>query len=379
MSTHLCLVSAQPTPNLTPVLDPETAPRRVILLVSPDMRRRAAWLAGVLRERGIRVEDWPIDDPWDIEHVYYRVLELLERERLAGTRDALALNATGGTKPMSIAAYEAFRDDGLPIFYVHPEQDRLIWLSPTGRPSRELADRLRLESFLQAHGARVQGEPRRNVPEPIRLELAQEIIVGIGHFGHALSQLNYLASSAQRSLLTEPVKEDRGPLAELIDLFENIGSLRRTEGRLRFPDEQERFFVNGGWIEAHVFDAVRQLRREDPRIQDCAYALEVEREQRDKSVPNELDVAFLRDNRLHIIECKTKRFRGAVAESEGSGALYKLDSLRDLMGGLQARAMLLSFLDLPDHDRTRAADLSIWVCAGAQLRHLKDHLGRFMR
>ncbi|WP_295437483.1 hypothetical protein [uncultured Thiodictyon sp.] len=39
--THLCLVSAQPTPNLTPLLDPGLAPRRVILLVSPDMSRRA--------------------------------------------------------------------------------------------------------------------------------------------------------------------------------------------------------------------------------------------------------------------------------------------------------------------------------------------------
>ena len=41
---HLCLVSAQATPNLTPALDPAIRPRRVILLVSPDMRRRADWL-----------------------------------------------------------------------------------------------------------------------------------------------------------------------------------------------------------------------------------------------------------------------------------------------------------------------------------------------
>ncbi len=55
VQTHLYLMSDQPTPNLTPALDPATAPKEVILLVSPDRRRQAAWLAGVLQSRGIRV------------------------------------------------------------------------------------------------------------------------------------------------------------------------------------------------------------------------------------------------------------------------------------------------------------------------------------
>lgn len=78
--THLCLVSAQPTPSLTPLLDPGLAPRRVILLVSPDMSRRAEWLEAVLKPRGIAVERWPIEDAWDVEHIQLRVLELPGRE-----------------------------------------------------------------------------------------------------------------------------------------------------------------------------------------------------------------------------------------------------------------------------------------------------------
>ncbi len=134
LQTHLCLVSAQATPNLTPVLNPETAPKRVILLVSQDMRQRADWLEAILRPRGIGVEQWPIDDAWDVEHIQLRVLEFLERETsLLESRD-IALNATGGTKPMSIAAYEAFRAYDLPIFYVHPERDRLTLAAPKRSP-----------------------------------------------------------------------------------------------------------------------------------------------------------------------------------------------------------------------------------------------------
>ena len=81
----------------------------------------------------------------------------------AGT---IALNATGGTKPMSIAAYEVFRTFGLPIFYVHPEQDRLIWMHPSGRPAVDLANRLDLEPFLRAHGASVTGGAVQRRPAP---------------------------------------------------------------------------------------------------------------------------------------------------------------------------------------------------------------------
>ncbi len=50
--THLCLVSAQATPTLTPVLNPAVAPRRIILLVCPDMAARAHWLENEA-ERGL--------------------------------------------------------------------------------------------------------------------------------------------------------------------------------------------------------------------------------------------------------------------------------------------------------------------------------------
>ena len=372
--THVVLVSGQPVPNLTPALDPAVAPRRMVLVVSPGMEQRSQWLEAVLRPRGIAVEHWKVADPWDLEHLRERFLELLEREDGASR---IALNATGGTKLMSIAGYEVFRDLDLPIFYIHPEQDRMIWLHPPGRPAHELADRIRLKDFLQAHGAQVRAL-QDNVPDPARLELAEGLVRELHRFRDALATLNWLAGSAERSGTSEPVP-DRGPaLDELIDRFAEAGVVSRLGDRLRFPDEEARFFVNGGWIEAYVFDQVRGLRKEDARIQDVAYAVEVERSVRGKPVRNELDVALLRDNRLHIIECKTKRFPEAGEDSAGAEALYKLDTLRDLMGGLQARAMLVSFQGLKESHRRRAADLRIEVCAGGELQALKGRLRSFL-
>ncbi len=378
ITTQLCLVSAQPTPNLTPASDRSMVPKRVILLVSPAMRQQAKWLGGVIASRGIKVEQWQIDDPFDIEAIQHSILSLLEREKALLETRAIALNATGGTKPMSIAAYEVFRSYELPIFYVHPEHDRVIWMVPGDRPSHNLEDRLKLEPFLQAHGVTVTETPARNIPDKAFLTCAREIVQSYDRCKKALPTLNWLAGRADRQNLTsDRVNNDHGALADLIDIFERHGFLRRSNGRLRFRDEASRFYANGGWLEYYVFDAVRKLRRSDTSIQDVARGLELERGQNNRKIPNELDVAFLRDNRLHIIECKTANLSRGREDGVGAEVIYKLDTLGDLFGGLQAQAMLVSFLPLPSHVTTRARDMNIAVCAGEQIKTLGEQIRRF--
>jgi hypothetical protein len=377
ISAHLCLVSAQATPNITPVLDPATAPARLILLVSPDMERRAGWLERVLRPRAIKVERWPIEDAWDVEHVQTRVLELLERERDAIGRGSIALNATGGTKPMSIAAYETFRAYGLPIFYVHPEKDRLIWMHPGGRPAVDLENRVRLGSFLMAHGTRVASSKTDGVPEELR-DLTASLVTDTRTYRRALGVLNWLANRAEGSLVSPPMESRQlhdEALQTLLDRFANAGILEVRGVRLRFPDEPARFYANGGWLEEHVYDILRARRAEAPHIQDLARSMEIVRETiRGDEVPNELDVVCLADNRLYLVECKTRAWKNTVSPDLGASALYRLDTLTDLLGGLQAKAMLVSYQALPGHVLRRAADLGVRVCAGTRLAELAADL-----
>lgn len=416
-TTHLLLVSNQPTPNLTPALDPAVRPERVILLVSPDMTRRADWLQSVLGPRGIRVERWPIDDAWDVEHIQFRVLELLEAERALIAAGAIALNATGGTKPMAIAAFDAFRAYELPVYYVHPERDRLLWMHPSDRPAVELANRVRLDDFLAAHGTRLIARVDDAVPEPQR-QLTDWLVAQNARIAEPLGTLNWLANGAERDLRS-PVLERRqmqdADLAELIRRFAEAGLLQVRRDRLHFPDEAARFYVNGGWLEAHVYDLLRRLRkdlgaspehspaanpepleeqtasanakakRSEPasgataRIQDLARSVDIARDgARGEPVPNEIDVACLAENRLYIIECKTRRWGDGEAYGPGANALYRLDALADLLGGLQARAMLVSYRDLPGHVLGRAADLRIQLCDGPRLPELPALLRRWL-
>ncbi len=364
---QVCLVSHEPTPNLTPAFDPAMAPREVILVVSPEMRQRADWLCAVLRPRRVKVSRWTIERAYDLEHVRARLAALVAGR---GGED-LVLNVTGGTKPMSIAAYEVFRAADRPVFYVDAERDRVIWLyDPAGpREAEDLADRIKLGAFLQAHGVQLLGTgPSSGVPAD-RRALCDALVESMGRYGRALAKVNYLAGSAEHSLVSEPVERADGAFWEIVDRFAGVGCVERQGGRLRFADEPSRFFVNGGWLEAHVFGLIYGLRGVRPSIQDLARGVEVAG---GDDVRNELDVAFLADNRLYVIECKTRRFD--QDRHAGNAALYKLETLADVLGGERAAAMLVSYRPLRDAELRRAEAYRVEVVAGDDVGRLRERL-----
>ncbi|WP_367155919.1 DUF1887 family CARF protein [Methylomonas sp. HYX-M1] len=365
-TAHLILVSAQPIPNLTPMLDEAIKPKKVLMLVSPDMCERANALEAIFKPRGINVEQYPIDDAWDASQISDAVLDIL-----GATADGeLALNATGGTKLMSIAAYEAFRSMNAPIYYVHPERDSLLWLSPK-QASHELADRLKLKEYLMAYGACQVDIPEPHGVRPEIRTLTETLLTDIERYADDLGALNYLAYKADNPTLT--VEVEHGPqskpmLWELLELFERAGTCRISGHRLRFTDADARFMTNGGWLELHTYGICLNLKK-TLNIQDIACNVTIQRQPAGKTpVKNEIDVGLIRANRLHLIECKTKQFE------KNADVLYKLDSLRDLIGGLQAKAMLVSFNDPGKATRARARDLKIALCCKTDLRNLQHHL-----
>lgn len=359
---HVCLVSEQATPNFIPVLDSRFRPREVVLVVSPQMRPRAVWLKNALARRVGRVSEHLVEDAWDVQGVQEALLNLIS----ARDRTDLALNVTGGTKLMAIAAQEVFRSQGLPIFYVHPELNRVVPLF-SGEPRFAIEERVQLREFLAIHGYREIHRDRRDIPESWFL-LADELVKEVELFGKALRALNSLAGRAESALRVRV--ESRDPhLDALLGKLQNYGVARLEKHDLVFPNEAARFFVNGGWLEQHIGRVLRGWANEFG-VQDQALSLKVESA---AGAKNELDAAFLAHNRLFIVECKTKRLDGPEAEGPGAESLYKLDSLGAL-GGLNTREMLVSYLPLERWDRRRAKDLHIHVVETGQLRNLAAHL-----
>jgi len=286
----------------------------------------------------------------------------------------LALNVTAGSKIMSLAAYEVFRERGLPIFCVHPRKDLLIPLIPTG-PPRDLPDQLKLEDFFQVHGYQVTSLRRKTVLRT-RQQLGERLVANVKLFSPALGSLNYLAGTAenrstlQSDRIVKRIWEIDG-FKRLVDLLVDDGLLRVETDHFAFASEEDRFFVNGGWLEEYLFSRIDRLRNRF-KIQDSAMSVQVESTTGTK---NEIDVAILHNNRLFLIECKTRKFRGN--HGAGSKALYRMDSLK-IMGGITAQAMLASYRRLTKSHHRRAEDLQVDLIVGDELLNIEQRLEEWL-
>ncbi len=374
---HVCLLYNTATANVTPALDPAFQPEEVILVHNAEQQYRADSLAAVLKPAGIKVTHWLVNDIWQLDSLRDRLLDLL----VAREDDDLALNASGGTRPMNMAAYEIFREFGCPIFFVHPHTDEVNWLHDRTLPSFNVADRIKLPSFLRAHGAELGSIGARTGVKPPLRRLTDALIREAQDLAKPLSALNWLAQQAEGSLVS-PELTDRqlrwDALTHLLSALENENILEFRRGRLYFPDEDARFFANGGWLESHVFGLIYGLRTRIPKIQDIGRSVEILRDSGGHAVKNELDVAFLCNNHLYIIECKTKRFQAKADpeqfDTHGADALYKLDTLKGLLGDVHTQPLLVSYQPLSTWDRQRAKDLGVQLCSADQLQRLGSWL-----
>jgi hypothetical protein len=91
---------------------------------------------------------------------------------------------------------------------------------------------------------------------------------------------------------------------------------------------------------------------------------------------NELDVAFLSNNHFYVIECKTKNWK---EEGSGSDAIYKLDTLKETLGGLQGKGMLVTYRKLSKHDQARAKSEGISICQFSELKRLDEFLKKWIQ
>ena len=395
---HLYLIHDEDNAaNLTPALDPQLAPTQVTLAFAPIRRERAWAIKRTLERYLVPVRLLELEDEVNAMSARARLLGHIEADVAEGEREGRAtwaLNLSGGSRPVAATAQQLFIELKQPVFYVDTTQDHLHWLWHPALEAREvdqeahpelmwgltLANRLTLEPFFESYRARVVSmKPTPECSTPLlieRIAFCDELAARPERYEHALSMLNYLASTAHKELQSPPLtKAQRADeaLDWIIDRLEGLKLLRRKAKGIKFANEEARFFANGGWLEELVAHMVRELRASRPSIQDAARGIELMWSREGEEVMNELDVAFLANNQLFIIECKTKRFEGKRS-GQAADVIYKLDTLQELLGGVSTRALLVSYSPLKESDLKRAKALNIKVCSGRELRTLREQL-----
>ena len=262
-------------------------------------------------------------------------------EKLLGEwhHKSFAVNITGGTKLMSLATYDFFKDKkDCQIFY-QPIGKELQCLGPK-YAEYSVSELLTLEEYMKAHGINFEYNNsclkdydfNKSVYERVIKDSREAIkqIVAMqnnSYFKNIFKRKNTLdltQVSDDKFVTSEGQKLSKEEVIAAVSAFGfDIHAL--THSQLRY--------ITGGWFEEFAFQKIKH----DNKIADGNIALNVRVEK--GSDKNELDVVYIADNRLHVVECKS-----FVDGKEGTfvlnDALFKLQAIMKTKFGLNAKSYL---------------------------------------
>jgi hypothetical protein len=374
MKTHVCIIDSEPVSSITPLIDRKSAPEAVIFAFPKNNINIVLRLELLIKPRGIKVFRWELPESILVDKYKLSFLSLLDEF----SEHELSFNASCGARHINLAAYEIFRLYKKNIFCVEPNTDLISWIYPDNKQPQEIDDRLKISHYVNIFGAEVvNNKDKEGVKKPIR-DFCLDWLARSDEYQFAIRALNYLAGSAMNSeYITAHLNSKQLANKHLDTLINDLVSIdycQRKGSQIIFKNDDTRLFANGGWLEVAVFSLIRKFRVMHRFLQDDGQSLEIIQNSNKNYVKNEIDVAFLANNKLHLIECKTKKF----SQGEGNNVIYKLETLADLLGGLHAKAMLISYLPMSDADKLRAKYVGVEIVDSSNLHYLESILSNWI-
>jgi hypothetical protein len=384
MKIHIVLVSDQVLANLIPILMEK--PDLVLLVVTAGMaaRRLDRHLQALLEERGIQARICPNAPDVDVRAIQAYANALIAPVVEAYAEPEVVLNATGGTKLMSLAFVEVCRGLVSRILYTDTAHRRIEYL-PNGNASlpapTAMTNTLDLPGYLGAQGFRYRqaasDDPDWRATVQRRKAACKYLGQHMGepHLQHYVGEMNYRANQAlgpvpgtREEELSEPRQAFDSPprgiwaraQAELVKA--GLIAWEAGEPAFIFANAEAARFIRGGWLEEYAWHILSDAQAFDVR-------LGVEGLWRDtKKTTNEFDVLACQINQLLVIECKTLQYR---TENENEIA-YKLDSLSQDVRGLFGDTWLLSARKPSDVLTERVRRARIRLIGPEELANLRE-------
>ena len=374
--TWICLAGEQPLPNVLPVL--AHPPTKVLFLHTSLKASREAThrCAALLRARDIQVETVETD-AFDAARITKDVQAIAAAHPTAD----LLLNYTGGTKIMSLAAYQALAPE-IPRLYFDSAMGVMVGLGPFGPAAQPL---LTVDEMLALHA---EVSPVSEVAGPIPAPQTIALIVRLIRKDPKLlwDLLTYRQKVLSRYRLkkgwvkiTEPIEV---PLAKHPKNAEALAKSREEEGLLESgegfrPTAAGLEFMEGFWWEQFVFHQLSHgftLLGVHPEELDIRVNLSISWNSAGTQTQNEFDIAFNYRNRLYFISCTS------ASEAESEKRRVQIEAFADRLGGRFAKAMLactlqprvLTKLQARGSDRVLIPEWHAWLYPKGLL---KDWIG----
>ncbi len=248
-------------------------------------------------------------------------------EWMTGREDGeFIVNFTCGTKIMSIAAYEFFKDYGSRMIYIPiPKNEYIIPFPKKSSTHPEpLPLRLSVPQYLAAYGLKVTNSAK--LPEYEREASARSNISAfvVSNYERLKPLLGFLGERLRKyrddkeynfCIGFEEATDEEQAFFSLMDIKYDGDNISKKLAR------SEVGFLTGGWLEEFCLNEIQKVQG----INDVVIGLKLMNKQ---GSDNEFDVMFTKDNSLFVVECKSLDQN----DDKKTDALYKIGALQKEFG-----------------------------------------------
>jgi hypothetical protein len=320
------LVSDQTIPNILAIH--HFRPDELLFITTEKMEKKhkTASIMETLRQLGL---DYAENFVQKMEVKEDSILDCHRKieEWMTGREDGeFIVNFTCGTKIMSIAAYEFFKDYGSRMIYIPIPQNEYIMPFPKKTSTRpeQLPLRLSVSQYLSAYGLKVTNSAKLS-----EYKLEASVRSGVADF----IVRNYERLKPLLGFLGEKLRKHRDDktyefhfdFEEATEAEQNFFSQMNIEfdgsSISKKLTRAEIGFLTGGWLEEYCLNEILKIEG----IDDAVIGLKLMNKQ---GSDNEFDVMFTKDNSLYVVECKSLDQN----DDKKTDALYKVGALQKEFG-----------------------------------------------
>lgn len=337
------LVSDQTIPNVQLIKEFENEATDYLFISTYGMEKKGCrnW---IIQTTGIVALDPIIVDQFSFSDIQHKLqdfdFDIFER---------IIVNLTGGTKVMTIAASDFFKNKGAEIYYVTGKDQEYVKLFSMKRNgSNNLKCHISLHDYLSAYGF---SHKKENELSGFSLEQSQKILKAYckDDIMNHLEAMKFINSQRRRKI-SQPAFDNK-----IENYLKFIGYQPINEREL---SGKETLYLSGEWFEEYIGLSLKKelnLLNDDlfigsvisknlasDVINSTQNLLGDDANLSNDDFNNEMDVLFMYGNQFYSIECKSSIVAYKIVEKNGDKrekpynilgeTIYKSDSLQKRFG-----------------------------------------------
>ena len=360
------LISAQAIPNLIHAFDKNIIPRKKIILIHTggEYKKQAELLQKIINkhlgkneaEKYVVLKEFLNEKSATSYISVYKEIDTIYKS-YDNKKLSIGLNATGGTKVISFAAINCFFDKKAPVFYVY---GNTLYNLETRNPEKDKQDskitidaNIPIEKFLWAYDRRVisynkEVEMDENKKQIIKDSISNPYLVqDFNNICYNYTKNEYI----DKIKFGNHFKKLNNCSKETIEYLQSKKIItKNNNGEVSFNNKKEFEFIHGIWLEEYIFTQLKE-NKEALGITDILHSVKIEYESGEHS--NEIDIVFMKDNKLYFIECKAGQMENQKTAVGKSFSIIK--NIKDL----RSDSIIISFFEPTENQKQQAEDMNI--------------------